>query len=208
MKAVIVLSYVENIEKINKNCFKGKIIAADGGNDYLNKIGIKPSVWIGDGDSSASVTEAEVSYKLPEEKDFTDLEAAIVYAIKEGFEKIHIIGGFGGRFDHTYGNINTIVKYIEKAEFIIEDGDNRAYFFKPGKYIIKKDGFKYLSFFSITDKVEKLTVNNVKYPLENFDLERFTSLTVSNEILGNQGIVSFEKGILMAVQSEKNTNCF
>lgn len=217
---LIITSYIENINNISLNFDDfDTIICADKGYNHGISLGLKPQYVIGDFDSSTlSYTEQiniqkqkkdhATSYKpikiikLPEEKDFTDTEAALDFAVKNGASYIIILGGLGGRFDHTMGNISLLSKYLTHPDLTIyiQDGQNKIYLLSPGSYRIEKNNFRYISFISFGEFVEKLTVTNVKYPLSNYFLKNNSTLCISNEILNDSCNLSFTSGKLLICQ--------
>ena len=111
------------------------IVAADGGADSLLEYEILPDKVIGDLDSISNKTATKLDDWLILNKDIqkTDLEKAVEYAIERGSKKIQIVGGSGGRIDHTIAALglafdsrieliddNFTVKCISDLE-IIED---------------------------------------------------------------------------------------
>ena len=87
------------------------IIAADGGGNHLIKAGLIPEVIIGDCDSiSPTVLDTLVKaganlLRYPIDKDQTDLELALDYAINQGCQEIHIYGALGTRWDQSLANL-------------------------------------------------------------------------------------------------------
>lgn len=88
------------------------IIAADAGMNFLFDNKLKPDIIIGDFDSVSS--EALDYFKsnrgieicmLNPEKDDTDTEHSVRFAIERGATDITILGGTGSRLDHVLGNI-------------------------------------------------------------------------------------------------------
>ena len=79
------------------------LIAADGGANHLMKMDILPDVLIGDLDSVDEdtlfeLTSADIKIEqYPEDKDETDLELALRYAIESRPSAILIVGALGGR---------------------------------------------------------------------------------------------------------------
>lgn len=186
------------------------IIGVDGGAIQLINEGLIPDVAIGDFDS---ITQQELEklegiipklVKLPSEKALTDTEAALEY-IKEylSVDAIEMYGLFGGRLDHMISNLwlayhpnyqEIIEKIIMKAE------KNTVSFFKAGDYAIKKESDKkYLSFIGMTP-ISKLSLQNVKYPLDGKNYEAPIAL-VSNEFIDDEMQFSFTGGLLAVIQS-------
>lgn len=184
------------------------VICADGGYETALMLGLEPSFWIGDADSlckGKELPESLIEHRLPKEKDLTDTEAAVKAALKAGADEIVILGGLGGRLDHTMGNLGLLEKYGSLCSITIEDGINKVRLVNPGKVNISKDRFKYMGLVAFTDRVEALTLRNVKYPLNNFLLEVGTTLGVSNEIIGESCEIEFKSGKLLIIQSNDRT---
>lgn len=86
------------------------IVAADSGWDRAVELGVRPHVVVGDMDSifPASLRDAEGSgvtiVRHPVDKDFTDLELALVYAASRS-SRITVLSGGGGRLDHAFAEI-------------------------------------------------------------------------------------------------------
>jgi len=88
------------------------IVAADGGTLALERWGVVPHAIVGDLDSlgleRARVYEARGVVVVPhlQEKDESDLELAIGYALKARAGEMILLGIFGGeRFDHELANV-------------------------------------------------------------------------------------------------------
>ena len=177
------------------------VICADGGVKPAAALGITPDIVIGDFDS-AEQPDMEDLIRLPVKKDMTDSEAAIDLAVSRGAGSITIIGGLGGRFDHTMGNLGMLAKYTGILSSIrIIDGWNRIFIADPGTVTVQKDDYKYLGLASYGEQVTGLTLRGVAYPLDNFTLTNRTSRCVSNEIPGESAEISFKTGRLLIIQS-------
>ena len=206
-------------------------ICCDAGLDRAIELGVKPTILLGDFDSAEhfsvvaddsddesdeTETEADGATEpdgeneddveaelvvLPHEKDVTDTEAAVDLAYERGATVITIIGGLGGRLDHTMANLGLLAKYLGKADIFIIDGDNFVRMLAPGKHMIVSAGYEYLGLIPFGGPVTGLTIKNVHYPLENCDVDGTTSLTVSNEITEDPAEISFESGKLLVIQS-------
>ena len=89
------------------------IIAADSGCESLRAFGIAPDYVMGDMDSFAASRAKEMFpdaelIEFPPEKDYTDTKICLDFAIEKGCRDIVIMGGLGGRIDHTLANINLL----------------------------------------------------------------------------------------------------
>ena len=90
------------------------LLAADGGTHHALALGLVPSVVIGDLDSltvddrQRTMEKGVHLLQYPADKNQTDLELALDYAIQQGFREILIIGALGGRLDQTLGNLSLL----------------------------------------------------------------------------------------------------
>jgi len=199
----------------NLNDYKGDghiWVGVDYGVYHLIKNGINPDIAFGDFDSvSESEWELirEKSGKMMQyipEKDETDLELALQWAITKNPEKIIIFGATGGRADHYFANAFLLIREdILHAESQVEilDCQNRITAHLPGTYTVQKiNDLKYISFIPLTSDVENITLLGFKYPLANKNVKQGSTLCISNELLEDSGTFSFHSGILLMVRSK------
>lgn len=198
------------IHMINGNDSNTKVIGVDNGATYLMEENINPDAIFGDFDSLSATDLAELKRKVPNvfifppEKDYTDLELALEWAISEQPETIYIHCVTGKRLDHEYGSIALLIKYKnEQIPIFILDDHNEMYVINEGTHQISKQSkFKYVSFFSLGTDIENLTLKGFKYPLTNYHLKLGSSLCVSNELDASEGSISFSSGIALVIRSK------
>ncbi|MEH7122908.1 thiamine diphosphokinase [Bacillus sp. JJ1773] len=173
---------------------------------------IHPSIAFGDFDSvsdeeMAMIEEhiADLKRYLPE-KDETDMELALNWAIKQKPELIRIFGATGGRLDHFLANIQLLVKPLlqdEDTQIEIIDQSNIIYIKGPGNHEIRRNlQFKYVSFIPLTMEITGLTLKGFKYPLKDQHIPMGSTLCISNELINDIGNFLFSKGIIMVVRSK------
>lgn len=179
------------------------IIAADKGYKTLKKADVEIDIAIGDFDSLGYVPEDVIVKKLKAEKDDTDTMTAVRYALDKGAEEILILGGTGGRLDHTVANLQTLsfIAYHSALGKLIDE-TNEIMGLIPGEYKFQNRAGHSLSTFSMTDEVTGLCENGVKYPLDNAVLTNKFPLGVSNEIVEDFAVISFKSGILFVCLSK------
>lgn len=186
------------------------LLIADRGMQFCYEQGITPDYVMGDFDSSDAKI---VSYyrncegvqiiEFQPEKDDTDMEIAIKKAIELGSDKILILGAFGGRMDHCLANIHLLKMTLDAGvETHLVDEQNDICLI-TGKCELEKESQygKYVSFLPFTDRVTGITLQGFKYPLEDYTMDKGTSLGVSNEIQEDICRISFENGIMVMIQS-------
>ena len=187
------------------------VIAADSGYNNAKKLGAKPDMLLGDLDSldrtGLGAHELDELEKLivPSIKDDTDTQLAVDTALERGAESIVLIGGLGGRLDHTLSTVFLLEYIADKgAGALVTDGRNRARLMKStgGRQTLRVErGYKYLSLVSLTDTCEGVTVSGVFYPLWDARLVRSYSYAVSNEITADFAEISLRRGTLLVIES-------
>lgn len=173
--------------------------------------GINPNIAFGDFDS---VTDEEFSFinkkvmklnKYKPEKDETDMEHALNWAIAQQPRTVRMFGSTGGRLDHMFGNVQLLLKASINNQFVqIEmiDQQNTIFIRTPGEYSIDALAEKkYISFIPLSNHVKGITLKGFKYPLINRHISLGSTLCISNELIGDYGTFSFSEGILMIVRS-------
>lgn len=192
----------------NEQC---KWIGVDRGVYTLLSHGIIPEAAFGDFDSVSdeqfSLIKEQVKYiyTYPKEKDETDTEIALCWAVKQKPEKIRLFGATGGRLDHFLANMHLVFRF-EKNEkccpIEMIDQKNILLITRPGTYQLESlPDKKYVSFLPITKEVKDLTLKGFKYPLTNKNIPLGSTLCISNELIHNCGTFSYSDGILMVIRS-------
>jgi thiamine pyrophosphokinase len=182
-------------ERLNSNYF---IIACNGGYNNCKKLNLEPNLIIGDFDSINNL-EFENKIVFPKEKDKSDSEIAVDYVIENGFNYIEFWGAIGNRIDHTLFNISLLYKiYKENCKGLI---------FHPPFYIFLIDrNYKFqkkesglVSFYPLTLVIKNLKVKNLKYELKSEDIYFGSTITLSNEFIGKEGEIEFDKGLILVI---------
>lgn len=175
------------------------ILCADGGYEAALALGLKPDRLIGDMDSRPcdQPVSCPVS-RYPVMKDETDTVLCIREGIQMGAQEFIVLGGLGGRLDHTYANLQTMAYGLDLGVKVTLTGQGtEARLLSPGQYTLaKRPGMK-LSLFAYTPQVTGLTLEGMVYPLQNASLDDRFPLGVSNGIAENEGRISFSSGELL-----------
>lgn len=185
-------------------------VGVDRGVFHLLQRNIIPAVAFGDFDSVSSeeltLIEGQVKelkYFKPE-KDETDTELSLNWAIDQSPNEIRLFGGTGGRLDHFMANIQLLIGPLLKGnplDIVLIDKRNKVFVKGPGSYRLEKENKKYISFIPATPAVKNLTLKGFKYPLENRHISFGSTLCISNELISHYGTFSFSEGILIVVRS-------
>ena len=101
------------VKRVASNC--DLLIAADGGVKHLVGLGLQPEIIIGDMDSIATDMwndeNSIVRISYSPDKDKSDVELAVEYALEQGCQEITLVAAIGGRLDHTLGNVALVASY-------------------------------------------------------------------------------------------------
>ena len=180
------------------------IIAADGGLQHTEKLGIVPGEIIGDFDS-LGYTPAGANV-FPVEKDDTDAMLAVRRGLQLGYREFLLYGSLDGpRLDHTIANFQTL-QYL---------ADHGAYGYLAGSsYLatVLKDGFLRfpagaegtVSVFCLGTDAEGVTLEGLYYPLEDGVLTAGFPLGVSNHFTGKEAKIAVKNGSLLVLWDRKN----
>lgn len=179
------------------------LICADGGLVHAGRLGLEPDLVVGDFDSY----RGERSYRcdtvqVPSEKDESDTLLAVRLAADRGYRRILLLGGTGGRMDHTISNLQTLVYGLEQGlEVSLADEDNLAFVLRDESRQVKARPGWMLSVFCYGDRAEGVNLSGVKYPVDNGVLTNAFPLGLSNEFRGEFAGISVKKGTLLVVLS-------
>ena len=180
------------------------ILAADGGLQHLEQMGLRPNGIIGDFDSLGYVPEgAEV---FPVEKDDTDAMLAAKKGLELGFRAFLFYGSLDGpRLDHTVANFQTLQYLADRgATGYLIGRDYLVTVLKDGSVSFPADCTGILSVFCLGADAEGVTVRGAKYELESGTLTAGFPLGVSNHFVGNEVTVSVNRGSLLLLWDRKN----
>lgn len=175
------------------------VIGADKGYQYAMAENIPLDYIIGDFDSAAKPDGDNITVLNPV-KDFTDTVAAIDLAKDKGYKEIIIYGGLGRRESHTIANIRSLYFYKKQGINIALKAKGKKIFIVDGTFTYKHKGKDfYVSIFSLRDLSRGLTIKNLYYELDNYDLAMDSSLGVSNETCGKDFSIEIRDGDLLVI---------
>ncbi|MDR0326191.1 MAG: thiamine diphosphokinase [Oscillospiraceae bacterium] len=179
------------------------VICADGGYSHAVRLGLKPDLIIGDNDSSGEKPPLSIVHRsLPVEKDITDMEACIDYALQAGAGEIALLGASGGRLDHFLGNIGLLERADGKAFML--DSSHEIHLLPSPVTVEPPHKHRYFSVVPLDETASGVTITGAKYPLDNATLRRAATVGISNEPLdGVSFTVSVKNGKALLVLSEK-----
>lgn len=177
------------------------VIAVDGGMKYLNQVQITANMWVGDLDSISEIPNVADKKLLNKEKDETDTFSAINEGIKRGYKEFFIYCGTGGRISHTIANIQCLT-YLAKLGL-------KGYLFSNQEVItalcdgeFTMNGNGYISIFSANEKSTGVTLQGLKYPLNNHTISNSFPIGISNEFQNIPATIKVTNGCLLIVYTK------
>lgn len=177
------------------------LIGCDGGTKKMKELGYEPQAVIGDFDSQDR-EELDSSIEIvehPADKDYTDSEAAVRYAIGKGVEEVILTGLSGSRIDHMLGNIYLLDKKdFDGIKLKIIEGRQEIYIIKGCATIPGKKG-DIISFIPIKGDVRAVSSTGLRYDLADYLLSLQGNTGISNEMTADKAEVSLKEGVLLII---------
>lgn len=182
------------------------VIAADGGQVHLQRLGIHPDVLLGDWDSSSVPPSGAMTF--PVEKDDTDMRLAVLCGWERGAREFHLLGGIGGRPDHTLANYQLLAELAERGgigflyhnDYLIAALHRRRITFSAGCRGT-------LSVFAHTDRAV-VSESGLQYTVDCAVLCNTHPLGVSNAFSGKEAVVEVTEGIALVMWQTNGEGTF
>ncbi|MFI5953526.1 thiamine diphosphokinase [Cryptosporangium sp. NPDC051539] len=182
------------------------VVAADSGVDGAHGIGLRVDLAVGDFDSASAGAAGRVVdaggrvEQYPTAKNATDLEIALDAALDRSPERIVVLGGAGGRFDHwlavafllaspLYASVDLQARWAEATVTVVRRSAELTG--QPGDVV---------TLLPVHGTAGGIRTEGLEYPLRDEDLPPGTTRGVSNVLLGTGATVSVRSGVLLAVQ--------
>ncbi len=177
------------------------VVAADGGAAHLRARGIVPDLVLGDFDSSVRPTDGAVAV-YPPEKDDTDTMLALKWGWAQGYRRFRLLGGTGGRADHTMANVQALAWLAARGgRGVLVAPDACATVVRAGtlRFRARSDGT--LSVFAYGGEAHGVTLTGLYYQLWDGSLSPDFPLGVSNHFIGEPVSVRVKSGALLVYWS-------
>ena len=178
------------------------VAAADRGADHCKAAGVVPGFLYGDRDSAAPGAWEEFVRKgaraktYPVNKDDTDL--SLVLQDLPGDRTVLATGIWGGRADHLFGNLYTLLAYVERGgSALLADDQQVLCYLLPGEelsFTAGKNRPRAVSLLPLSAFCQ-VSIDGVRWPLDRAELTQANPYAVSNKMTGNVLHASCQKGI-------------
>jgi thiamine pyrophosphokinase len=191
------------------------VIAADSGAAWLAAEGIRPDLVVGDMDSidqallerlAADGVKVE---RHPAEKDASDAELAIDYAVAAGADEVVIIGALGGgRLDHELANVLLLADPRWQAVGLrIVRAGTVARAVRGGELLsLSAAAGGLVTLLPVGGDAVGVRTVGLRYPLDGETLRMGRSRGLSNVGTRTPASVSLEGGTLLVIEAEKEAN--
>ena len=185
------------------------LIAADGGAKHLRKMGLVPEVLIGDLDSIPlrEVKRLEALgtkvFRFPVEKNETDLELALDYALDQKYTEIMILAPFGGRLDQTLGNITLLMRPDLKGIDIRMDDGHEALILIRDQATLEGTPGDPISLLPVGGDVKGVTTKGLLFPLTGETLFLQKTRGISNRMITESVKIRVKEGSLLCIHTRQ-----
>jgi thiamine pyrophosphokinase len=188
------------------------VIAADGGAAWLDRIGVRPNLLVGDLDSvpvelcdrlAAQGVEIE---RHPTDKDATDAELALARAVAAGADSVVVLGALGGgRLDHELANLLLLTDpaYHEGPPDVrvVRGATTARAVHGGGRLALDGQVGDLVTLLPVAGDARGVRSQGLRYPLDASDLRMGRSRGLSNEVVALPAWVSLEHGTLLVVET-------
>lgn len=182
------------------------LIAADSGLDTALSWGYDVDLVVGDLDSVSaeglSATAAAIE-RHPPDKDATDLDLALQAALRLDPDRVVVLGGQAGRFDHLLGTVLLLTSERWAGvdlEWVAARA--RVRIVRAGITLHGTSGST-LTLVAVGGPATGVTTTGLKWNLDHATLAPGSTLGVSNLFTAPVATVRIESGVLLAIQPDR-----
>ncbi len=175
------------------------IIASDGGYTILKDCGIKPDIIIGDMDSITCEIDNDITInKYHVDKDLSDSELSLQYAISLNPVIIKLFAVTGCYFDHSFANVLNLFRNDTDSTMIeIVTANSTIFTVKSGGYSLSNLNGRRVSLFFLSP-VTDFRLTGFKYNFSQTDLSPF-DYSLSNIINNDDAVINFTDGKVICI---------
>jgi thiamine pyrophosphokinase len=143
--------------------------------------------------------------QYPRDKNETDLELALDYAVEHEYQEIVIVAALGDRLDQTLGNLSHATDpRLSTLNLLLDDGIEQAFFCHDEAEVHGAPG-DIVSLIPWGYEVTGVRTEGLKWPLNDETLFPYKTRGISNEMLGEVAHVHIRSGLLLVVHKRQTT---
>lgn len=176
------------------------LIAADGGYDILTARGIRPHLLVGDLDSITTRATDVPLLRFPVRKDEADMMLAWREGHRRGYRRFCLLGGTGGREDHTFANYALLLAIRRAGDRALLVGTADTVLMIENETVtipLKNRTGRHFSAFPFDGAARDVTITGLSYTAEHITLSPDYPLAVSNLFDTTDATVSVGDGALL-----------
>ncbi len=196
------------VQRALDNADNARIIAADGGARIAHIYGYRVDTVIGDMDSLSDLElqllqqYGAAVHRYPPEKNETDLELALKFAVEQQVSWLRIIGGIGGRFDQVLGNVYLLaLPELQGVDAGLLAGNQAIYLLRAGEHLLQGAVGDTVSLLPMGGDAQGVTTDGLQYPLHHETLYFGPARGISNVMLSDTATVALDSGLLLVVHT-------
>jgi thiamine pyrophosphokinase len=186
------------------------LIAADGGAQHCLDLGLRPATVIGDMDSIPPQLINDLKAQgaqlivYPRDKDQTDLELALSYAVEQAVQEVLLFGLLGGRLDLSLANLTLLTRDDwQNVSLVVSNEPDTAYLMRDHDAVSLHGKLgDIVSLIPLTDQVTEVSTTGLRWPLESAVLALGNTISVSNEMLSESARIRIGAGKLLLVHRD------
>ncbi len=185
-----------------------RVVAANGGTGLAAQLGLQPDLVVGDLDSSDPALVAKLEADRVEVRRYkhntkseTDTELAVLAALEYRPQKIVVLGGTGGRLDHTLANIFLLSNpMLARVDIRVVEGRQEVFLAKSGEWnVLGAEQGDTVTLLPLGGDARGVRTGELEYPLFDETLSAGSSRGVSNVAVSTGARVWLESGNLLVV---------
>lgn len=185
------------------------VIAADGGANWLDAIGVLPHRLVGDLDSAdpdvvrrLDATGVPVD-RHPADKDASDLELGLAAAVAAGADELVVLGALGGDLDHLAANLLLLGSEVAAGRTrLVHDRTGARMVAGPGRLEIGAGIGSRVTLLAVGPPAVGVTTRGLRWPLAGARLEPGSSRGLANVVTEPKAEVALTAGQLLVVEIE------
>ena len=182
------------------------VIAADGGLDEAERLGLHVDLLVGDLDSASPLAIERVEAgggtieRHPVDKDASDLELALVAADARDVEAVLVVGGDGGRLDHLLGNAFLLAADRFAAMRIDAVLGHALVHVLRGQRSLTGTRGELISLFAVGGSWVGVTAQGFRWQLDDDELLPGSTRGLSNAFDGEHASIAVRDGVVVAIR--------
>lgn len=190
------------------------VVAADSGTDIARRLGLDVHAVVGDMDSIEPTALAALAalgteiVRHPEDKNESDAELALRYAIERGARRILLVGGGGGRLDHQLALF--AVMFVDDLRGLHVEArlaGSRAYAVRDGGAVtLQCNPGDVIGLLPFGGDTHGITTNGLQWSLSNESLHVAATRGISNRAISDEVTIAVANGrLIVTVDSPDET---